>query len=226
MSTLAIIPARSGSKGLPGKNIRKFRGVPLLGIAIEQAKAAKSVDRIVVSTDSEEYAKIARDFGAEVPFLRPAELASDLANDLSTFQHCLAEMKKLNYTPELVVHLRPTYPLRHASEIDQCVQLLKDHPSADSIRSVSLSQISPYKIYKIENSRLLPVAECGVREAFNEPRQNLPPTYEHNGAIDVARASVILNGSMSGTHILPFLMDHNHDIDSLSDFEEAEKSSF
>lgn len=225
MSTLAIIPARSGSKGLPGKNIKKFRGTPLLGIAIEQAKNAKNIDRIVVSTDSEEYAQIARSFGAEVPFLRPAELSTDLANDLSTFQHCLNELEKQNYKPDLIVHLRPTYPLRNAVEIDQCIQLLKDNPSASSVRSVFLSEISPYKIYKIESDRLLPVADCGIKEAFNEPRQNLPPTYVHNGAIDVVRAQTILNGSMSGSYILPFLMNHNHDIDSLSDFETAEKSS-
>ena len=224
MSTLAIIPARSGSKGLPGKNIRKFRGVPLLGLAIQQAKQTKGIDRIIVSTDSEEYAELARSFGAEVPFLRPAGLSTDLSDDLSTFQHCLMKLKEENYTPDLIVHLRPTYPLRTSEEIDACIQLLQNSPDADSVRSVCVSTASPYKMYKIEGDQLKPVAECGITEAFNQPRQKLPPTYEHNGAIDVVRTNCILSGSMSGQTIFPFLMTHNHDIDTLQDFIEAEKS--
>lgn len=225
MSILAIIPARSGSKGLPGKNIKKFRGVPLLGIAIQQAKQVGAIDRIIVSTDSEEYAELARSFGAEVPFLRPSELSTDLADDLSTFQHCLAQLKEQGYIPDLVVHLRPTYPLRTSGEIDECIQMLQKQPLADSVRSVCASVASPYKMYKIENARLKPVAECEIPEAFNQPRQRLPLTFEHNGAIDVIRTKVILEGSMSGTGILPFLMKHNHDIDTLEDFLDAEKST-
>jgi CMP-N-acetylneuraminic acid synthetase len=226
MSVVAVIPARAGSKGLPGKNIRKFRGVPLLGLAIQRAKECSAIDRIVVSTDSKEYARLAREFGAEVPFLRPAELATDSANDLVTFQHCLKALHSLGYSPELVVHLRPTYPLRTPAQISECIRMLQADREAESVRSVSISRYSPYKTYKIASNRLAPVAECGIEEAYNQPRQNLPDTYEHNGAIDVVRAKVVLGGSMSGRVIVPFIMEHNFDIDTLADFEEAEKAPY
>ncbi len=222
MSVIALIPARSGSKGLPGKNIRPFNGTSLLALAIQQARACKAINRIIVSTDSEEYAHLARKEGAEVPFLRPAQLSQDHSTDLETFQHALQELKLQPHDDHLIVHLRVTYPVRTPKQISDCIELLQKNPQADSVRSVCLSAHSPYKMYQITAGQLRPVVECNIPEAYNQPRQILPPVYEHNGAIDIIRSRIIFNGSMSGSIILPYLMDHNYDIDTLEDFKLAE----
>jgi len=112
-TALALIPARSGSKSLPHKNVREFAGKPLLAHSIDHALAARTIGRVIVSTDSEHYAAIAREYGAETPFLRPAELATDHATDLVVFQHALAWLREHeDWEPDIVVHLRPTYPRR------------------------------------------------------------------------------------------------------------------
>ena len=222
---LAIIPARSGSKSVPHKNIRPFRGKPLIAHSIEQALAAHNVDRVLVSTDSADYARVARDHGAEVPFLRPAAIAQDLSTDLEVFLHALNWLEEEeSYRPELCLHLRPTYPVRAVADIEGAVAMLLARPDIDSVRSVTLAPHTPYKMWRLDEASglLRPLLECDIPDAHNVARQALPPVYLQNAAIDVVRAEVLLNAhSMTGSRILPYRMSEIHDIDTEFDFAAA-----
>lgn len=207
---LALIPARGGSKSVPRKNLRMLAGKPLIAHSIEQAAGSTLITRTVVSTDDAEIADVARRHGAEVPFLRPRELAEDQTPDLAVFQHALTWLAQhKRYTPQLVVQLRPTAPIRRVDTIDRAIQMLLDHPEADSLRSVSPATQSPYKMWLIKTDGCLePVAQLAGREACNTPRQLLPRVYWQNGYIDVARPSVILaSASMTGSRILSFIIE-------------------
>ena len=222
---LAIIPARSGSKGIPDKNIRLCNGRPLLSYSIEQALAAKKVSRVIVSTDSIGYAEIARQFGAETPFIRPMEFATDDSLDIDVFEHTLKYLIETEgYFPEICVHLRVTHPIRNVCDIDTAVNMLLNTPSLDSVRSISKAKQTPYKMWLInEQNRLSPVVRCDIIEAYNAPRQALPEVWMQNANIDVVRSSVILEKhSMTGTNIAPLKQNINFDIDSESDFLKAD----
>jgi CMP-N-acetylneuraminic acid synthetase len=224
-SILAIIPARSGSKSIPDKNIRLMAGKPLLAYSIEHALSAKYITRTIVSTDSPAYADIARQYGAEVPFLRPAELADDLSTDLVVFSHALTWLdERERYQPEICVHLRPTYPMRDPRDIDLMVNLLIMHPEVDSIRSVARANETPYKMWFLQNNGLLkPVVTGEIVDAHNMPRQALPPVYIQNACIDVVRTNIVLEQrSMTGNSILGYVMDHNYDIDTHVQFQQVE----
>jgi len=222
---LAIIPARSGSKSVPHKNIRPFRGKPLIAHSIEQGLAAHNVDRVLVSTDSADYARVAREHGAEVPFLRPPAIAQDLSTDLEVFLHALNWLEEEeNYRPELCLHLRPTYPVRAVADIEAAVALLLARPDIDSVRSVTLAPHTPYKMWRLDEASglLSPLLESDIPDAHNVARQALPAVYLQNAAIDVVRAEVLLNArSMTGSRILPYRMSDIHDIDTEFDFAAA-----
>ena len=224
MRTIAIIPARSGSKSLPHKNIRSFRGTPLLSLAVQQACSAQSIDRVIVSTDDEHYAEIARAAGAEVPFLRPSAIAGDLSTDLEVFTHAL-EWYRLTHglLPDMVAHVRPTYPSRTATDIDGAVALLLAHPEWDSVRSVSPAPESPLKMWwKRVDGTLEQAATAGIRESHSMPRQALPTAWLQNACIDVMRPNTILDKrSMVGYAVGAYLMDHHHDIDDVTQFDAA-----
>src|SRR3954469_2165589 len=132
---LALIPARGGSKGIPRKNVIDIAGKPLIAWSIEHALAAARVTRVVVSTDDEEIASVAAAWGADVPFLRPAEFAQDLSPDIDVFRHALEFLARESYTPEMVVHLRPTGPVRRVDDIDAAIGLLASDPDADAVRA-------------------------------------------------------------------------------------------
>ncbi|MDP9331629.1 MAG: hypothetical protein M3P11_13475 [Actinomycetota bacterium] len=220
---LAVIPARSGSKSVPDKNVRPLAGKPMIVHSIEQALAAPSITRTVVSTDSETYAAIAREAGVDVPFIRPAELGQDLSTDLEVFQHTLEWLaKEENYAPDLVIHLRPTHPVRIVADIEQMISLLRDHPELDSVRSVTPEPRTPLKTwFRDEEGLLHPAGVSDLPEAYNLPRQALPPAYRQNGSIDVVRASVIAGGSMTGSTIYGYVMEHDFDIDTWDDLTRA-----
>ncbi|MCB1041088.1 MAG: acylneuraminate cytidylyltransferase family protein [Acidimicrobiales bacterium] len=215
MEVLGLVPARAGSKGLPGKNVRPFLGRPLLAWSVEAALRATTVSRVVLTTDSEEYAEVGRAAGAEVPFLRPAELAGDEVRDLPVFQHALAWLRdEEGYVPDLVVHLRPTSPIRPEGLIDAGVERLVARPDADSLRAVSPSPHPPYKMWRIEADTLVAVAESGVPEQHDGPRQALPETFVHTGILDVIRTPTITEmASMSGRVILPLVLPSELDAD-------------
>ena len=223
---LALIPARSGSKSIRDKNIRSMAGKPMLAYSIEQARNCPLIDRIVLSTDSEQYAKIALEYGAEVPFLRPPEISGDMSTDLEAFQHALSWLKqKQGYEPEMVVHLRPTHPIRSEKDLTRCIEILRDDPTLDSVRSIVSSPDTPYKMWNLDaQNRLSPVLPADMPEAFNMPRQKLPEVFLQNGCIDVVRTSVIVEGdSMTGKNIYGYEMDYNFDIDTERHFRRAEE---
>ena len=224
---LAVIPARGGSKGIPRKNIRIFASHPLIAWSIAAAKQSGLVTRIILSTDDEEIADIGRQYGAEAPFLRPAELASDTAVDLALFQHALNWLQeKEDYRPDYIVQLRPTSPIRPKGMVDGGIRLLMDHPEADSVRGIVPAGQNPYKMWRIEGEKLVPLLQVdGIAEPYNAPRQNLPSVYWQTGHIDVVATRTILQkNSMTGDVILPYLVDpaFTVDIDNLRDWNRAE----
>lgn len=225
---LAIIPARGGSKGIPRKNIREFAGYPLIAYSIAAGLQADTITRVIVSTDDSEIAEVARVFGAEVPFLRPAELAQDDTLDLPVFEHALNWLYEQDgYRPDVVVQLRPTSPVRPSDLVDQAVQKLIDNRKADSVRGVVPAGQNPHKMWRIgADGRMLPLLSVeGVDEPYNSPRQKLPPVYWQTGHIDVIRPQVILEKkSMSGNVVLPVHIDpaFTVDIDNLIDWARYE----
>ncbi len=222
MEVLAIIPARSGSKSVKDKNIREIGGKPMLAHSIAHAKEAKSVTRVILSTDSERYAQIGREWGAEVPFLRPAEYATDTSLDIDVFRHALTWLRdNEGYVPDIVVQLRPTYPIRRPSDIDTMVRMLIDDETADSVRSVAPAGEIPYKMWFNNNGVLSPVM-TDIPECYNMPRQQLPKVFYQNACIDVLRPDVVLlKNSMTGDKILGYVMEDNYDIDTEEEFEAA-----
>lgn len=207
---LALIPARGGSKSIPRKNLLSVGGKPLLAYSIEQARASRFVLRTVVSTDDAEIAAVARACGGEVPFTRPPEYAQDLSPDIDVFRHALQWLAEHEgYRPELVVHLRPTGPVRRVEVIDQAIALMLEHPEADALRSVSVPVQTPYKMWRVEGEYLRPLLTLsGVVEAYCMPRQSLPEVWWQNGYVDIVRTRTILElGLMCGHTILPFVMD-------------------
>ncbi len=229
MSVLGIVPARGGSKGIPRKNLRMMAGRPLIAWTILAAKSSRHLDRLVVSTDDEEIAVVAAGLGAEVPFLRPAELAQDHVTDLPVFVHCLDWLHQHDeYSPDVVVHLRPTSPLRTTAHIDAAVDLFLKSPDADSVRSVCPAPQHPLKMWRVEADLLtpfVPESAFGIQEAYNRPRQRLPVAWVQNGAVDVIRTETITRlGSMSGRRLLPFVMteEESVNVDSLMDWRLAE----
>jgi len=224
---IAIIPARSGSKSIKHKNIMSIGGKPLLAHSIEHAQKASLIDRIIVSTDSEYYAEIARSYGAQTPFIRPAELSGDESTDLEVFTHVLKFLERTEKkTPDICVHLRPTCPIRDPEEIDRMIQIILDDQELDSVRSVSEAPETPYKMWSVNpQGRMSPIIECGIKEAYNMPRQKLPKVYIQNASVDVIRASTItLKKSMTGDFIYGYKMSTFYDIDTQEQFENSSRA--
>jgi N-acylneuraminate cytidylyltransferase len=225
---LSLITARGGSKGIPHKNIVPFLGRPLIEWSILAAQASETVTRIVTSTDDAEIAAIARAAGAETPFLRPTALAQDDTLDLPVFVHALGWLAdQENYRPDLVVHLRPTSPLRPPGLLDDGVRKLAADPKADSLRAVSLPANNPYKMWLLDDASpyMHALVQTDIREPYNQPRQTLPVAYWQIGVLDVIRPATILEkGSMTGDRILPMIVDPSLavDIDDPASLAQAE----
>jgi N-acylneuraminate cytidylyltransferase len=230
VAVLAVIPARGGSKSIPRKNIRPLAGHPLIAYSIAAGLAASSVTRLIVSTDDEEIAGVARKYGAEVPFLRPAEHSQDNTTDLPVFRHALEWLQEHeSYQPDIVVQLRPTSPFRRVRHIDEAVRLLLEHPQADAARTVCIPFQNPFKMWRIApDGWMQPLgSELGIpQEPYNQPRQALPEVYWQTGYVDACRADTILKkNSMTGERILPVVIDPAEwiDIDSPDDWLRAER---
>ena len=222
---LAIIPARGGSKGIPRKNIKLFAGYPLIAYSIAAGLQSELTTRVIVSTDDEEIAAVARKWGAQTPFLRPAELAADNTLDLPVFQHALTWLKEHeNFVPDIVIQLRPTSPARPRTLVDEAIRLLMDHPEADSVRGVVPADENPHKMWRVDPASglmhgLLQVE--GIDEPYNAPRQKLPPVYWQTGHIDAIRPerTFMAGDSMSGKNILPLFLDPSFTIDIDTPFD-------
>jgi YrbI family 3-deoxy-D-manno-octulosonate 8-phosphate phosphatase len=226
---LALIPARGGSKGIPRKNIRNFAGYPLIAWSIAAAKQSQFVTRVIVSTDDEEIAAVARTHAAETPFLRPAEFAQDNTTDLPVFEHALAWLEaNEHYQPDVLIQLRPTSPIRPRDCVDSAIRILTEHEDADCVRGVVPAGQNPHKMWRFAGADrpMNPLLEVdGIAEPYNAPRQILPPVYWQTGHIDAIRASTIREKhSLTGDVIYPLVIDPRYtvDIDHLSDWAKYE----
>jgi N-acylneuraminate cytidylyltransferase len=226
MSTIAIIPARSGSKGVPNKNIKLLGGIPLFAHSIIAAKSMKGVERIIVSTDSREYADVANSFGAETPFLRPAEISGDKSTDYELFIHLLNWFKlNENYEPEYIIHLRPTTPLRDPSKMNEAFELFENNKSmASSLRSGHLAPESPFKWFlKDDENYFKGLTPDLTPQKVNLPRQSFPPVYVPDGYIDILKSKVILNsGTLHGEKMIVFESPYCVEVDTIDDFNYLE----
>lgn len=231
MKIHALIPARSGSKGIFEKNIKIYKQKPLIAHSIILAKNCPLIEKVIVSTDSEKFAKISRNYGAETPFLREKKISDDLSLDIECFQDYLNWLNKNKKDlPDILIHLRATYPERNLKLLETCInKYLKIRNTYTSLRTVAPVKKSPYKMYKITNDILKPLFNevNGLKEPYNNVRQNLPICYFHNGCIDIMNRETIEKGSMTGSKIYPFIMDNNEDkdIDTLSDWNRSLSSN-
>ena len=221
---LALIPARGGSKSIPRKNLLPLLDKPLIAWSIQHALDSKHINRVIVSTDDEEIRDIALKYGAEVPFMRPAEISQDLSTDLECFTHALNWLDHVeDYHPSLVVHLRPTGPARIISKIDNAISLFLENMDCDSLRSVSLADQTPFKMWLHRDSKLSPVMNID-QDLSSTPRQKLEKVYWQNGYIDIVRPQTILKlQSMTGKNVLPFIINNIKDIDYFHDIPIVEK---
>lgn len=224
-STVALIPARAGSKGVPHKNIRPLGGHPLLAWTIAACRRATLIDRVIVSTDSEEYAAIARGFGAEAPFLRPAEISGDRATDYDFIVHALDFLRAVGDEPAYVVHMRPTTPFRDPALVDAAIRAFRDAAIATALRSVHEMPESAYKCFEVAPGGQLKRlgAESTELDAANNARQAFPVTFSANGYVDVLSTAFIRrSGLIHGGHVLPFVTPSVTEVDVESDFAHLE----
>src|SRR4030042_808746 len=219
---IALIPARGGSKGIPKKNIIDLGGFPLIAYSIITAKMSKHISRIIVSTDSPEIAEIAKRYGAEVPFLRPAEFATDTANDLGVVKHAVNWLKENeNFEPEYLVFLRPVTPLREPELIDKAVEILLSRQEATCLRSGHEIRESPYKLFGKEGDFFVGLFPGDSRpEYYNLPRQSFPSVYQPDGYVDIWKTKTIAEtGMLHGPKILAFIPPDAGDLDKIKDLD-------
>ena len=224
-SVVAVIPARSGSKGVIDKNIQLLGGHPLIAYSIAAARLAKGIDRIIVSTDSEEYATIARKYGAEAPFLRPLEISGDNSTDYEWVKHALDWMQREDgFIPNYLVHLRPTTPLRKIEVIDNAISYMMKSASATALRSAHKTHLTPYKMFKLNGEYMRPFLSYeGSKEFYNLPHQIFEDAYIPNGYVDIVRPSLFMEtGFLHGDRIKLWETDEIPDIDTIADITFAE----
>ncbi len=222
---IALIPARSGSKGVPDKNIKLLAGKPLLAYSIMVAKKIKLIGRVIVSTNSETYAAISKEYGAEVPVLRPEEFSGDRSTDYEFIKHMLDWLKdNENFQPEYIVHLRPTTPLRDPKVVKEAIISLMNCPDSTSLRSVHEMSESAYKTFEIEQNCLMLVCSNSFDlDTANGPRQMFKKTYQANGYVDVIRTSyVIKNNKIHGNRVFAYITPRVTEVDTVEDFSYLE----
>ena len=222
MKVFALVTARSGSKGVPDKNIKHIGGHSLLDWSIKSSLKTQSISQVYLSTDSEDYANIGKECGAIVPFLRPTELASDTANDLDVVRHFLMTIGE---KPDALVHIRPTTPLRDPSILDKAIDIFfSKKDELTSLRSVHEMSESAYKSFEVNDKGFL--ATIGPIESgdkANRPRQVFPKTYVANGYVDVLDPNYILKeNKLHGDKILAFRTPVVTEVDSIEDLEYLE----
>jgi N-acylneuraminate cytidylyltransferase len=215
---VAIIPARSGSKSLKDKNIKLLSGHPLLAYSIQAAKLSKKIERVIVSTDSEEYAEVARKYGAEVPFIRPSEHSTDTSLDRDFLVHAMKWFQKNEGgVPEYWVHLRPTTPLREPETIDAAINMILNQKSSTSLRSGHKAPESPLKWF-VKRDRFFKGLQ--EDEQYNLPKESFEDVYIPNGYVDVLKSSFILeNEKIHGENMLCFVSPVCTEVDSIEEFD-------
>jgi len=205
---VALIPARQGSKRVPGKNIRPLGGHPMLAYTIAAARASGVFDAVMVSTESEEIARIARHYGAEVPFLRPAEFAGDTSPDIEWVEHALVTLSSSGRPFDCFSLLRPTSPFRTAGTIRRAMTLFLAQDGVDSLRAVEKCAQHPGKMWVVRGERMFPLLPFGPAEQpwHSTPYQALPPVYVQNASLEIAWASVVRERrTIAGDVVVPFI---------------------
>jgi CMP-N,N'-diacetyllegionaminic acid synthase len=224
LDIVALIPARSGSKGIKDKNILPLDGHPLIAYSIVAAKQSKLIREVFVTTDSKYYSRVSMNYGATVPFLRPAEISGDMSTDKDFFLHfikwCIEVRKKV---PDMVIHLRPSSPLRDFRIIDGAIQKFIDNPKASALRSCQDTELTPYKMFFEKDGYMKPfMTDNKYKESYNQPRQVFTKAYLPNGYIDIIRPSVLLDTDLlHGDKTLLNITPEIADIDNISDYESA-----
>lgn len=215
-SIVGLIPARSGSKRIENKNILPVRGHPLLAYAISAALESKIFDKVVVSTDSEEFARVAVHYGAEVPFLRPEKFAQDTSCDIDWVSYTLNELAIRGNEFEAFSILRPTSPFRNAETIRRAFSLFCSSSQIDSIRAVEVCSQHPGKMWRVKNDLLVPILpiQPDGTEWYSSPTQLLPEVWVQNACIEIARTSCITeHNSISGNVIGAFKTEFPEGLD-------------
>lgn len=223
----AIIPARSGSKGVVDKNIRKVAGHPMLAYSIAAAQLTPGIQRIIVSTDSPKYAEISCQYGAETPFLRPESISGSKSTDIEFMLHAIKWFQDNEQVlPEFWVHLRPTAPLRDPSILQSALEKMLHDPTADSLRSAHRSEACPFKwFWKSEDGYFQTLNGISLDDA-NGPRQAFPTVYIPDGYVDILRTSYIQQYHLlHGKRMIAFESPENTiDVDHISDFEKLQET--
>ena len=222
MKNLVIIPARIGSKSIPKKNIKLLNNKPLIIYSIEYALKSNIVDKVIVSTDSDEIAAIAKKAGAEVPFIRPKNLALDNVQDFPVALHALEKIEDItNEKFDYIIWLRPTSPFRPEGLIEKGIEAMGKNPEATSLRAVTICSEHPYRQWIKEGDFINGIFNDD--ELYNWPRQKLPEVYYQTGDIEIVRRNTLLKGSITGNKVLPILINRDEllDIDDESDWERA-----
>jgi CMP-N,N'-diacetyllegionaminic acid synthase len=227
-SCVAFIPARHGSKRVPGKNVRVVNGHPMLAYTIAPAIESGVFERVIVSTDSEETAAIARHYGADVPFLRPAEFAGDASPDIEWLEYTLQELRRHGRTWDSFSLLRPTSPFRSADTIRRAWTLFTEQEGVDSLRAVEKCAQHPGKMWVIRGQRMFPLLPFGPAEQpwHSTPYQALPPVYVQNASLEIAWTRVVFEQrTIAGDVVVPFLTEgyEGFDINDLTDWMVAER---
>lgn len=222
---VAIIPARGGSKSIPKKNIVNLGGFPLIAYSIAAAKLSKKINRVIVDTDSEEIAVISKKFGAEIPYLRPKKFATDTSTDLDFMKHSIEWFKKSEKgVPDLIVHLRPTTPLRDPFHIDEAIEKITKNKKATGLRSGHEIRESPYKLFGIASDFFIGLFPQDERpEYWNLPRQAFPSVYQPDGYVDIVIPEFILRtNKLHGPKILSYISPDTGEIDRMEDLKFVE----
>ena len=207
-TVVALIPARSGSKRVADKNIRELGGHPLLAYTIAAARQSDIYSAIIVSTDSEKYAEIARKYGAEVPFLRPSQMASDLSLDIEWIEHALVQLHELGRDFDCFSVLRPTSPFRMSETIQRAWKEFLAEEGVDSLRAVEKCREHPGKMWVIRGRRMMPLLSIGPADKpwHSTPYQALPEVFVQNASLEIAYSRVVLQDrTIAGNVVMPFL---------------------
>jgi len=224
---IALIPARSGSKRVPGKNIRRLGDHPLIAYTISAALRSGVFSRVIVSTECKEIADIAAHYGAEVPFLRPAEYAADLSPDIDWIRYTLRRLADEGDQSRCFSILRPTSPFRKAQTIQRALVQFIENPDADSLRAVELCQQHPGKMWVISGNHMKPLLDDqgAVPPWHSRPYQALPPVYTQNASLEISWNRIPLeNGTIAGRTVVPFFTEgeEGYDINKPEDWLLAE----
>ncbi len=215
-SVVALVPARQGSKRVPGKNVRPLKGHPMLAYTIAPALDSGVFERVVVSTDSEDVAEIARHYGAEVPFLRPARFAGDTSPDIEWLTYTLDEFARNGRSWDAFSLLRPTSPFRSAATIRRAWRTFESAAGADSLRAVEKCAQHPGKMWVVHGARMVPLLPFSLGEQpwHSTPYQALPAVYVQNASLEIAWTHVVTEQrSIAGTVVVPFMTEGHEGFD-------------